>query len=122
LSLEFKASRVGVALDISDHDKFIKGSYGEMVYNIESGYYKEIIPHEKFEIYKAPTDTTFCLINRNHPYGIQIRIGGNFIAKHLPWYENYLKDNIPKDELKIWVINNKSSSILEHIDISKLLS
>ena len=123
ISQKYQSPKVGLALDLSDHQNFIKGSYGRLVYQIESKYYQNIIPDSEYQLYQAPTDTTFCLINRRYPEnGKKIRVGGDFTAKHLPWYDNYLKNNIPKDELKEWLKNNKSSSILDYIDKDELLS
>jgi hypothetical protein len=121
ISNKYKASRVGLALDLSDACNFIKGDYGKLVYNIESTYYRKPIEDSHYELYKAPIDTTFCLINKKIESDLQIRVGGDFTAKHLPWYHGYLKENIPKDELKEWIKNNKSSSILDYIDKEDLL-
>ena len=57
------------------------------------------IKDNDYELYNAPIDTTFSLINKitftsnwkiqnNNTKGIHIRIAGNFIAKHIPWYIN----------------------------------
>lgn len=122
ISDEYKTYKTGLALDISDSDKFIEGDYGLLVKKIESSYYEKQIENSKYTIFDAPTDTTFCLINWNYKEeNKQLRVGGEFTAKHLPWYNNYLKDNVPKDELACWINNNTSSSILENIDISSLL-
>lgn len=122
ISDRHRSGRIGLALDISDHDKFIEGSYGRLVYNITLGYYQTRIQDPEYELFHAPTDTTFCLINRNYSEQTMIRVGGVFTAKHLPWYNNYLKENIPKDELEVWIKNNKSSSILGYINANELLS
>ena len=83
---------------------------------------RQIHPNLEFILYNAPLDTTFCLINNTvSGYPNDIRVSGNFTAKHLPWYNDYLKTNIPKEELVVWVKNNKSSSILKYIDINNLL-
>ena len=120
ISNRHKIAKLGLALDITEGDKFIKGSYGHLVYHIESGYYKHRIEDPEYELYDAPTDTTFSLINNNYNT-ISYRVAGIFTAKHLPWYDNYLRDNIPKDELRIWIRNNISSSILRFIDPESLL-
>jgi hypothetical protein len=122
ISQKYNACRVGLALDISDANKFIKGNYGKLVHSIESNYYRSLINDPEYKLYIAPIDTTFCLINKNIKNNLQLRVGGNFTAKHLPWYDGYLKNNIPKDELKVWIENNKSSSILEYIDKNALIS
>lgn len=122
ISNKYKSPCVGVALDISEYHKFIKGDYGKLVYKNESMHYNDRLHDDQYILYRSDTDTTFCLINKNYPVrGIQekfgkIRVGGVFTAKHPSWYENYLKENIPQDELKVWVQNNKSSSILRYIN------
>jgi hypothetical protein len=127
VSEKYGCGKVGLALDISDHEKFIRGSYGELVFEIESGYYKNRILDNGEEIigaelYVAPTDTTFCLVNSRFPAERGLRIGGSaFTARHLPWYDGFLRENIPKDELRVWIENNKSSSILQYIDPTSLL-
>jgi hypothetical protein len=122
LSIKYNACRVGLALDITDSEKFIKGMYGQLVYRIESKYYENRIENSEYTLYKASMDTTFCLINNKIKSDLQIRVAGDFTAKHLPWYEGYLKNNIPKDELKVWIENNKSSSILSYINKYDLIS
>jgi len=122
ISKKYKCNKVGLALDVSDHTKFIRGGYGDLVYRIESAYYRNILSDNEYMLYNAEIDTTFCLINNTvSDYPSNIRVGGNFTAKHLPWYHDYLKTHIPKDELEIWVKNNKSSSILKYININELL-
>ena len=128
ISKKYNCSKVGLALDISDHSEFIPG-YGDLVYRIESTYYTNQISDSEYILYNAGVDTTFCLINNTvggtvggTAYPNNIRVAGNFTAKHLPWYNDYLKNNIPREELKVWVKNNKSSSILHYIDVNALLS
>jgi hypothetical protein len=121
ISKKYNCSKVGLALDISDHSEFIPG-YGDLVYRIESSYYRNQISDSEYTLYNAGVDTTFCLINNTVAAHPNIRVAGNFTAKHLPWYNNYLKNNIPREELKVWVKNNKSSSILHYIDVNALVS
>lgn len=118
LSNKYKKYKIGFALDISDHDKFLNCNQytnGLSIYNWEKQFWDNKINNHDYELYDANIDTTFCLINKkyfnNNNYEA-IRIAGNFTAKHLPWYKNYIKDNIPKEEIEIWRKNNKSSSIL----------
>ena len=116
LSNKHKIYKVGFALDISDHENFLScETYnGSSIHNWEKQFWGNKIEDE-YELYNANIDTTFSLINKKYFNGNHheaIRIAGNFTAKHLPWYNNYIKNNIPKDELEIWRKNNKSSSIL----------
>jgi hypothetical protein len=122
ISEKYGFGKVGLALDLSDHDKFITGGYGEKVYDGESNYYKTRVNDADYEIYLAPIDTTFCLVNNKYDFYKGLRVGGNFVAKHLPWYEGFLQENIPRGELEIWVKDNKSSSILQYVSAEKLLS
>lgn len=115
LSNKHKAYKVGLALDLSDKEKFLECSNytkGQTIYEWEKKYWANPIQDENYELYNAEIDTTFCLINNNYTEGIHIRIAGDFTAKHLPWYKNYIKNNIPEDELKSWKKGNNSSSIL----------
>jgi len=83
LSDKYGTYKIGFALDISDSDKFIKCNIN--IYEGEKNYWIDKIDDDKYELYNAPIDTTFCLINKNNHKKI-IRIAGNFTAKHLPWY------------------------------------
>jgi len=115
LSNKHKAFKVGLALNISDKHKFLTCSNytgGKSIYDWEIKYWEDRIPDPEYELYRAKTDTTFCLINYNYPEENQIRIAGDFTAKHLPWYKGYLEKSMPSDELKQWKTNNNSSSIL----------
>jgi hypothetical protein len=121
ISTMYELRKTGLALDISDSEKFIPGEFTKLVYGIESNYYKNKVIDQNYELYIAPTDTTFCLINKKHDENRNLRVAGPFTAKHLPWYNNYLKENIPRDELEVWIRENKSSCILKHIDPQSLL-
>lgn len=116
LSNKYKTYKIGATLDISDKDLFINCpnyTHSLNIYDFELQYWKEPILDDNYELYKALVDTTFCLINNNYDINnLQIRIAGDFTMKHLPWYENYIKNNFLPDELIIWKENNKSSSLL----------
>jgi hypothetical protein len=117
ISKKYKSYKVGAALDLSDKDKFINCpnyTNDKNIYDWESQFWTNKIDDKDYELYYADTDTTFCLVNNKFEKdeSKNIRIAGNFIAKHLPWYENYIKNNISSDEIENWKNNNKSSSIL----------
>ena len=93
LSDKYKTSKIGFALDITDHDKFYPTT--EYMANLsirdwELRFWENKMDDDgEYEIYKADIDTTFCLMNKaNIEAGIdlQIRVAGNFTAKHIPWY------------------------------------
>jgi hypothetical protein len=117
LSNKYQAYKIASALDISEPDKLLtckNYSGNKSIYDWESQYWKVRVPDDKYQLYKAghPMDTTFCLINNNYPKENKIRIAGDFTAKHLLWYKNYIKENISEKELEFWKKNNKCSSIL----------
>jgi hypothetical protein len=121
ISMHFNAYKVGFALDISNNDKFYQNkdlSNTLSIYECEKQFWKNRIIDEKYkdyELYDANIDTTFCLVNMNRFKKQRIRIAGDFTAKHLPWYVDYIKNNFSEDELNHWKTNNKSSSILRYI-------
>jgi hypothetical protein len=122
ISEKYGCGKIGLSLDLADHDKFIVGGYGDLVYKIESDYYKNRVEDVEYELYVAPTDTTFCLVNSKYDFNRGLRVGDKFTAKHLPWYDGFLQENVPHDELEIWVRENKSSSILQYVSAEKILS
>lgn len=113
------AYKTGLALDISEPHTFIKkDGCGDLVLSIETRYYSQRVDDPEYVVYQAPVDTTFCLVNAAYDKGVHVRVGGDFTAKHLPWYEGYLLQNVPRDELDAWRTNNVSSSILKYVDFS----
>ncbi len=89
LSQKFRCNKLGFAIDLSDYDKmFDTQNYfeGKSIYEWEIQFWKDRIPHPKYELYKAAIDTTFAVHNKNGPERSEIRIGGDFTCKHLPWY------------------------------------
>ena len=118
LSNKHKIYKVGFALDLSDRDKFLsckKYTQDKGIYEWEKQFWQKKINDDNYELYHADVDTTFSLINNKYYKGNNyegIRIAGNFTAKHLPWYVDYIKNNIPVNEVQHWKKNNKSSSLL----------
>ena len=114
LSNKHRCFKVGSALDISEPHKFIPViSQNTSVTTWEEHFWYKRIPHKTFEIYDASVDTTFTLVNyrfrqKHNLDGATrrpaIRIAGSFTAKHLPWYNGFLKKNIPQEELQ-WLYN-----------------
>jgi hypothetical protein len=124
ISNTYQAAKVGLALDLSDHDKFIQGPAGPKIYQFELQYWQKRIPSNDYEIYYAPIDTTFLLLNRKymqHNLHVHIRVAGLFTAKHLPWYDGYIRNNVPKEELNHWTKDNKSSSIINIVGLDSLI-
>lgn len=90
LSDKYGASKIGFALNISDYEKFYKDDKYESnlsIYYWETQFWKNKIDDNDYELYNASIDTTFCLINKdNISKNTDIRIAGDFTARHLPWY------------------------------------
>lgn len=86
LSDKYKCNKIGFALDIQDCDKmFQANNFHKTQYVWESKFWKSKINDSKYELYLADIDTTFCLINKSYNTNC-IRIAGDFLAKHIPWY------------------------------------
>jgi FkbM family methyltransferase len=92
LSDKYSAEKIGFALRIDDYDKMHQDImwWGKTIPEGESVYWSNKINDNNYELYNAPIDTTFCLNNKNNS-GPNIRVAGNFTARHLPWY---IDDNV----------------------------
>ena len=91
LSDKYKCEKIGLALDISDYDKMYHTKYcppDHTIYGWEKRFWETKLDNPDYELYEAEIDTTFCLINKQNANVYNIRIAGNFTAKHLPWYIN----------------------------------
>jgi len=116
LSEKYGAYKVGTALDLSDSEQFIRCdnyTQGKNIRDWELQFWENRIPDSQYEVYLADVDTTTCLINNKYKAGDKrIRVAGDFTAKHMPWYKDYIKQNVSTEEINHWKKNNKSSSIL----------
>jgi hypothetical protein len=121
LSDKYCCNKIGFALDISDFDIMFQGEYytDYTIYDWEKQFWKNKIINSKYELYKADIDTTFVLINKKYLNDYNIRIAGEFVAKHLPWYIDNKINNIYESYLlylqqtKISTIKN---TILKYIE------
>ena len=111
ISKEYKAGRVGFALLIDADDIRQELSYASMpLKEWEGRFWKNKINHPSLDLYNAPIDTTFCLLNTtNNIHGLSIRIGGNYICKHKPWHHNYYLELL-NDEYDYYLKDNKSTN------------
>ena len=90
-SLSTQAQRVGFALDISDGDlMFQDRDYhkGCSIVEWEGQFWRQRVSHPTLDVYFARIDTTFHLFSKLGKWQIHLRLGGDFTAKHLPWYLN----------------------------------
>ena len=88
LSDKYCAEKIGFALSITDFSDMYNGAYyqGKTIFENESLLWLKRI-EESYELYEAPIDTTFCLVNKANMYTKRgFRIAGDFTARHLPWY------------------------------------
>jgi hypothetical protein len=119
LSDTYECCKIGCALDISDYDKMYTTYYTNYtIYSWEIQNWQQKINNSEYELYDAGIDTTFCLVNKKYTTK-SIRVAGNFIAKHLPWYidneiytvyENYLQST------KTTAISSIASTIKNYIE------
>ena len=111
ISNDYKAGRVGFALLINTDDIRPGLSYAGMpLKEWEGRFWVNKIQHPSLELYNAPIDTTFCLLNTIHNInGLSIRVAGNYICKHLPWHEKYYLELLD-DEYDYYLLNNKSTN------------
>lgn len=88
----FNHTKVGLALEIQD---LPDTEYANFSRSIEQRFWtKEIAP----SIYEADVDSTFCVLNPNIPFQYTaLRVGGEFTARHLPWYTDF--KNLTPEEL-----------------------
>ena len=116
LSNQYKCFKIGFALDISDYDKMFQGPSNvycigdkiATIYEWEIQFWNNKIEDERYELYRAEIDTTFCLVNKK--YGDSrnlIRIAGDFVAKHLPWYV----DNPILTDHELYTLYKRGSTI-----------
>lgn len=63
------------------------------------------------ELYRAPLDTTFCLVNKKQGDWHQnnVRVAGNYTCKHLPWHKNF-KDALLPGEYEAYKQSNVSTN------------
>ena len=114
ISNNYKAGRVGFAIEISSPEIRSDLTYAGMPLKLwESRFWQIKIKDNTYELYNAPIDTTFCLINTiyNH-VGLSIRIAGNYTCKHLPWYINF-HEKLLYDEYTKYLENNISTNFWE---------
>jgi hypothetical protein len=99
LCTQHTARKIGFALDLSDRDlMFQDGDYyeGKTIWDWETPFWTRRVPHATWELYAAVIDTTFHLFDKAGSHDVQLRVAGDFTAKHLPWYRD---TSIPPHDL-----------------------
>lgn len=114
ISEKYKVGKVGLALDISEHEKFRNITFTRFnkkksIYQWEQQFWTNQLEDK---IYLASVDTTFAVHNKKYfVIGNKesiilkgIRMAGDFTSKHLPWYKETI---VPNEEIAYY--NSKSS-------------
>lgn len=109
ISNKYQIGKVGFALKIDDFEDMWQFTWTDnrTLQELESPYWVHKIQDDEYELYSAPIDTTFTLVNKKFDIGRGIRVAGNFTARHLPWYRN----NVFYTKEEIMAVNNPISSI-----------
>jgi hypothetical protein len=90
LANSYNYRKVGLALQIDDlPDHYMLKE--QVIRNESPWWIKKVIEN----VYRADTDTTFCLIKKCDQFD-SLRIAGDFTAKHMPWYLDL--DNLSEEE------------------------
>lgn len=118
VSEKYKANKVGFALDITnnlDLSKNLDGKKGETFYTNEKQYWNNRVNDSDYEMYHAPIDTTFALINKKYrvlgSMENSIRMAGDFTAVHRPWLIDNEKDLLPGEMNFYLTKDNKSTTL-----------
>jgi glycosyltransferase involved in cell wall biosynthesis len=89
-AIKLNCNKIALALDVSDIPDWYW--FREQVVRNESRWWGEEVEPD---VYKADTDTTFCLIKKCDQFE-SYRLAGNFTSKHIPWYIDL--DNLDAEE------------------------
>jgi hypothetical protein len=85
---KYNSYKTGFALEIEDFDQMYQDIYVFQTYTIYDWEKRFWVKTLEPDVYEADIDTTFCLVNKQRKDGMQLRLAGNFTARHLPWYIN----------------------------------
>lgn len=91
LSDQFQCEKIGFAISLRDHELMFQSDQHSngTIYQWESQFWTQPLKHDRYVLYRASIDTTFCLINKKyvrHNYENSIRVAGEFTCRHLPFY------------------------------------
>ena len=90
MSDRFKSRKIGFALDIADADQMFEYDdyhLGKSIWEWEQQFWTKPVPEESLDAFFADVDTTFHLYNKDGLVCNNIRLAGDYTAKHLPWYK-----------------------------------
>lgn len=85
--------KIGLALEIND---LPNNELCNLIRSIEKRYWLKPTIYKDLELYIAPVDTTFAVIDPRKPYDYgAIRIAAEYTCKHEPWYRDW--NNLDKE-------------------------
>lgn len=102
LALRYNIDKIGLALSIDDIPEHY--SLREQVIRNENKWWLDQVEPN---VYRADTDTTFCLIKKVDQFP-SLRVAGDFTCRHVPWYHDL--NNL--DEEEQYYIDNISTSLI----------
>lgn len=112
ISRQLNAYKVGFALRIDTNDiRTDVTSHGRGIKAWEQQFWKNRLTFNQdpnLELYQAPIDTTFCLINDRHG-GCEVRVAGNYTCKHIPWHIGF-QNNLLPGEYDAYLDRNRSTN------------
>lgn len=113
ISNHFHAFKVGFALLIdSDDIRTDIRCRGLTIKEWEQSFWLNRMPYPPkpaLELYGAPIDTTFCLVNKRYPQTNNIRAAGDYTCVHIPWHKSF-EVMLKQGEVESYLKNNKSTT------------
>lgn len=120
ITIKYKTYKAGFALDLLENHRVIKVSQdisitkpfyfckSFSVRDFEERFWRFPVRNDNYELYYAPTDSTFSVYNKNNFHGNfydAIRVAGNFAAIHLPWFPEI--DIMSENQKDIYLKNSR---------------
>lgn len=89
IAKDFRVNKVGCAIEYLNITNPVLKS---IITPIELQYWQKKLPHNTWEVYSAPVDTTMCIVRPNDPFQYQtVRVAGEFTITHNDWNSNWNK-------------------------------
>ncbi len=89
IAKDYRTDKVGCAIEYID---ITNPTLQKIITPIESQYWQKKLPHNTWECYAAPTDTTMCIVKPQLPFQYHgVRVAGEFTIRHNDWYSQWDK-------------------------------
>lgn len=90
---DYRVGKVGLAIEYKD----ITNEYlRKIIYPIESNYWKQSLVHDRYKVYNAPVDSTFCIVRPDQPFNYAALRIADWPIRHLDWYSDW--NNLTEEE------------------------